>query len=88
MSEAPERIWAFVPDIFDNMSVWQDQPSPALDTTEYIRADRIEALEARARDAEAERDALREALREIATGPDHLHDANVARAALNREADT
>ena len=39
MSEAPERIWAFMPDIFDNISVWQDQPSPALDTTEYIRAD-------------------------------------------------
>ena len=39
MSDAPERIWAFMPDIFDNMSVWQDQPSPALDTTEYIRAD-------------------------------------------------
>lgn len=39
MSEAPERIWAFMPDIFDNISVWQDQPSPALDTTEYVRAD-------------------------------------------------
>ena len=39
MSEAPERIWAFMPDIFDNISIWQDQPSPALDTTEYIRAD-------------------------------------------------
>jgi hypothetical protein len=36
---APERIWAFAPDVFDNMSVWQDEPSPAGDTTEYIRAD-------------------------------------------------
>ena len=35
MSEAPARIWAFMPDIFDNISIWQDQPSPALDGTEY-----------------------------------------------------
>ena len=46
---------------------------------------RIKAIEARADKAEAERDALREALREIATGPDHLHDANVARAALAQQ---
>ena len=47
MSEAPERIWAFVPDIFDNCSLWQDQPSPAGDTIEYVRADHIEELEAK-----------------------------------------
>jgi hypothetical protein len=45
MSETPERIWAFAPDIFDNLSVWQDAPSPAGDTIEYVRADRIEELE-------------------------------------------
>ena len=38
---------------------------------------------ARVPELEAEVMRLREALREIATGPDHLHDANVARAALN-----
>ena len=47
MSEVPERIWAFEPDIFDNASVWQDAPSPAGDTIEYVRADRIEELEAK-----------------------------------------
>jgi hypothetical protein len=36
---APERIWAFMPDIFDNMSVWQDEPSPNGDTVPYNRAD-------------------------------------------------
>jgi hypothetical protein len=45
-SEAPERIWVFEPDIFDNMSIWQDAPSPSGDTAEYVRADRITALEA------------------------------------------
>ena len=44
MSEAPERIWAFAPDIFDNCSLWQDMPSPAGDTIEYIRADHVDAL--------------------------------------------
>lgn len=39
MSDAPEKIWAFASDIFDNMSVWQDQPSPNGDTVEYVRAD-------------------------------------------------
>jgi hypothetical protein len=39
-----ERIWAFEPDIFDNMSVWQDSPSPAGDTVEYIRADLVDPL--------------------------------------------
>ena len=48
MSEAPERIWAFEPDIFDNCSLWQDQPSPKGDTTEYIRADLVEAAVKRA----------------------------------------
>ena len=38
---------------------------------------------ARVPELEAEVLRLRDALREIATGPDHLHDANVARAALN-----
>ena len=38
---------------------------------------------ARVPELEAEVLRLREALREIATGPEHLHDANVARAALN-----
>ena len=56
MSEAPERIWAFAPDIFDNCSLWQDMPSPAGDTIEYIRADHVDAL------LKAEREkALREA---------------------------
>lgn len=40
----PDRIWAFEPDIFDNMSVWQDSPSPAGDTLEYIRADLVDPL--------------------------------------------
>lgn len=44
MSEAPEQIWAFAPDIFDNYSLWQDMPSPAGDTIEYIRADHVDAL--------------------------------------------
>ena len=43
--EAPERIWAFTPDIFDNMFVWQDQPSPAGDTTEYVRADLCDPMQ-------------------------------------------
>ena len=60
-------------------------------------ADRIEALEARAEKAEAERDALREALRSIENAPRHakLSDHELvdwmqaaARAALNRETDT
>lgn len=44
-NDTPERIWAFAPDIFDEMSVWQDQPSLNGDAVEYIRADH-EALEA------------------------------------------
>ena len=55
MTETPERIWAFTPDIFDNMSLWQDAPSPNGDTIEYIRADLHEALQ-------AENERLREAL--------------------------
>lgn len=65
---APERIWAFAPDIFDNMSVWQDQPSPAGDAVEYIRADLVpdtDALTAYIAELEAERDRLREALEYI-----------------------
>lgn len=38
-SATPERIWAFEPDIFDNCSLWQDQPSPKGDTKEYILMD-------------------------------------------------
>ena len=56
MTDAPERIWAFEPDVFDNMSAWQDMPSPAGDTTAYIRADLHAA-------ALAERDALKAALK-------------------------
>ena len=50
---APERIWAFCPDIFDNMSVWQDQPSPAGDSIEYLRADVADAAVAAAYEAAA-----------------------------------
>ncbi len=46
MTDAPGKIWAFAPDIFDNMSVWQDLPSPAGDTTEYTRSDIVDALRA------------------------------------------
>ena len=66
-------------------------------------ADHIEALEARARDVEAERDVLREALRRLLFCPgissgnhadpewgcSETYAAEInARAALNREADT
>ena len=63
MSEAPQRIWAFAPDIFDNCSLWQDMPSPAGDTIEYIRADHVDAL------LKAEREkALREAADTVQLG--------------------
>jgi hypothetical protein len=62
MSDAPERIWAFLPDIFDNISVWQDEPSPNGDTTEYVRADALVDAQTRIDTLEAERDALREQL--------------------------
>lgn len=60
MSEAPERIWAFLPDIFDGMSVWQNQPSPNGDTIEYIRKDVSDAAIRQARE-----DALREARNQV-----------------------
>ena len=41
MTDAPKRIWAFMPEIFNNMSVWQDAPSSANDTIEYLRADLV-----------------------------------------------
>lgn len=44
MSDAPERIWAFEPDIFDNIGVWQDKPSLNKDTIEYVRIDLYDKL--------------------------------------------
>lgn len=50
MNNAPERIWAFQPTIFDEHDVWQKYPHEL--ATEYIRADLHAALQ-------AERDALK-----------------------------
>jgi hypothetical protein len=50
MTDAPERIWAFPPEIFDNMSVWQlDKPSGKPNGAEYIRADIAKAEKVRAK---------------------------------------
>lgn len=54
MSEAPERIWAESPDLFDGMGFW---PFTEHHTrTEYIRADLHDAAIAKAR-AEGMREA-------------------------------
>jgi hypothetical protein len=37
MKDAPERIWADPPTVFDEMDVWY--PEPRGEATEYIRAD-------------------------------------------------
>jgi hypothetical protein len=71
-----ERIWAFEPDIFDNMSVWQDSPSPAGDTVEYIRADLVDPL------SDPRVKALVETLRHIRDGKNlnqtHMRKASAA----------
>jgi hypothetical protein len=41
MTDAPERIWADPPQIFDGSDVWHSEP--ANERTEYIRADIAEA---------------------------------------------
>jgi len=101
MSEAPERIWLqdggdYRQAILCGDVTWCEHPVDDADT-EYIRAARIEALE-------AERDALREALREaqeflsnlnedepsrkmpaIQASAMCIHIERKCRAALNRE---
>jgi len=37
MSDAPERIWAEMPEVFDGMGFWQEHKSA--DLMEYVRAD-------------------------------------------------
>ena len=39
MSDAPERIWAEKPDIFDDMGLWHGKHHGSL--TEYVRADLV-----------------------------------------------
>jgi len=99
MSEAPERIWACVSNATKSgiSTVIGNAKFPVDGWQEYIRADRIEELE-------AERDALREALEwygEQAKLARLIHSegdagrhvlaedgGDRARAALNRETDT
>jgi len=76
MIETPERIWAFEPDIFDDVSVWQDKPSPNRDTIEYVRVDlylqclayETQASEAyeKQKQAEAREEGRREGMEEAA----------------------
>ena len=94
MSEAPQRI-GLISDGFGN---WALAHRDEVDTdVHYIRADLYFDLEARAEKAEAERDALRRALKDVIgmlddpTGCEHVRDMRgatiIARAAL-KEADT
>lgn len=57
----PGKFWAFPPDTFDNVSLWQDQPSPAKDAPEYTRSDLIPAML-----AEARAEGIREAIEAVA----------------------
>ena len=100
MSETPERI-GLISDGFGN---WALAHRGEVDTAvHYIRADLYFGLEARAEKAEAERDALREALRRLLSSPaisdgdqadpewgcSETYAAEInALAALNREAGT
>jgi hypothetical protein len=53
MSEAPERIWVdnWLADVGEratwDMGEWRNEPWPTVDVVEYVRADRIEELEAK-----------------------------------------
>ena len=50
MSEAPERIWAYA----GTFRMWRDHKTDRPHTqTEYVRADRIEGLQARVAELEA-----------------------------------
>lgn len=42
MTDAPERIWADPPQVFDGMDCWHSTPHES--RTEYIRADKVAAL--------------------------------------------
>ena len=96
MSDALGRIWVFYPHDGDPPVFWTEPcPFPyqdEADCIEYIRADCIEALEARAEKAETERDALRgaalamdksssDALTSIIAGREALRD--VAKQAID-----
>ena len=53
MSEAPETIWVgnWLSDLGEiaawDIGEWRDEPWPTVDVVEYVRADRIEELEAK-----------------------------------------
>lgn len=79
-NEAPERIWAFAPNIFDGMSFWQDAPSPAGDTVQYVHLDLLTAAEARAEAAEAKLAKAVKALETLNVGEGWA--AQIARATL------
>ena len=64
MSEAPERIWAYA----GTFRMWRDHKTDRPHTqTEYVRADRIEGLQARVAELEANLakavEVMREAIR-------------------------
>lgn len=89
MTKAPERIWAAPPDIFDNMSIWQDAPPIGVNWPVYTRDDLCAAQIAAAYEAAGDRAADVYDAQDMPSGsdvagyiralaPDH------ARAALDR----